>query len=160
LTLYTIGHGTRTLEELVSVLDDARIEVLADVRRYPASRRNPQFSRTSLEHTIRGYEWWGETLGGRRKNVAETRHAELRNAAFRAYADYMDTPEFRGAFDELLACAAERRLVVMCAETPWWRCHRRLLADGAVLAGVEVVHLGMGAPQPHPPDARLYTPGV
>lgn len=156
--LYTVGHGTRPLDELVAVLADAGVQLLVDVRRYPGSRRNPQFSRESLEGTIHAYEWWGDTLGGRRREVSESHHPDLRNAAFRAYADYMDTPEFRRAFDALLARARARTTAIMCAETPWWRCHRRLIADASVLAGVDVVHLGMGTPQPHPVDAMLYKP--
>jgi hypothetical protein len=98
------------------------------------------------------YEWWGETLGGRRHALPpdRSRHPAWREAAFRGYADYMDTDEFRRAFTELLDGGRTTPTAVMCAETVWWRCHRRLLADAAVLRGVDVVHLGIGAePRPH-----------
>jgi uncharacterized protein (DUF488 family) len=128
----------------------------ADVRRYPASRRHPQFFRealtTSLPASGVSYEWWGETLGGRRGAlpIAESRHPAWRVEAFRAYAEHMDTAEFRAAFDALLDEASETPTTVMCAETVWWRCHRRLIADAAVLRGIEVLHLGIGdEPQPH-----------
>jgi uncharacterized protein (DUF488 family) len=159
VTLYTIGHGTRPIEELVEILRSAGVERVVDVRRFPGSRRNPQFSRQSLEHSLPeagiGYDWQGESLGGRRREAERTRHPALRNAAFRAYADYMDTDDFRGALDRLLIETADQPTAVMCAETLWWRCHRRLIADAAVLQDADVCHLGAGAPQPHAP-----TPGM
>jgi len=130
--LFTVGHGTRTTEELVAVLTDGGIELLVDVRRFPGSRRHPHLARERLAAELATpYEWWGDELGGRRKPVAETRHPQWRNEAFRAYADGMDTPVFVAAFDRLLARAAEAPTAVMCAETLWWRCHRRLIAEGA-----------------------------
>jgi len=147
--LYTIGHGTRATDELVAVLRDAAVERLVDVRRFPGSRRNPHLSREALERNLPvAYEWWGEELGGRRRGAPESRHPAWRNDAFRAYADWMDTPVFHDALDRLLA--DERPTTVMCAETLWWRCHRRLIADAATLRGAEVVHLlDVGQPQAH-----------
>ena len=152
-TLYTVGHGTRALDDFVRLLHEHRINELVDVRRYPGSRRNPQFARATLEQELpaRGiaYSWRGDRLGGRRHGGSASRHSGLRNTAFRAYADHMDSAEFREALSELLDDARERRVGVMCAETVWWRCHRRLIADAATMRGVDVVHLGMGTPQPH-----------
>jgi uncharacterized protein (DUF488 family) len=96
------------------------------------------------------YEWWGETLGGRRKPEShQDRHVAWRNASFRAYAAYMDTSTFRGSLDSLERRSATSDLVIMCAETVWWRCHRRLIADALVVDGFEVVHLGVGEEKPH-----------
>jgi uncharacterized protein (DUF488 family) len=147
LRLYTIGHGTRTIDELAGatlVHGSARI---VDVRRYPASRRHPHLARASLEAALprRGvaYEWRGDDLGGRRKESGPgaSRHRALRVAAFRAFADHMDTPAFRAALERLARDAEQAPLAIMCAETLWWRCHRRLIADALVLRGVEVAHI-------------------
>jgi uncharacterized protein (DUF488 family) len=127
-----------------------------DVRRYPASRRHPYFARDALEQSLPAggvtYEWWGDSLGGRRRAqpLERSRHPAWRDESFRAYADYIDTDEFRRAFDALLDVAGATATAVMCAETVWWRCHRRLIADTAVLRGVDVMHLGIGdEPRPH-----------
>jgi len=150
--LWTIGHGARTTENLLATLLDAGIEVVVDVRRFPGSRRHPHLAREALSEALPaggvGYEWAGEALGGRRSVRADSPHVALRNDAFRGYADHMDTDPFRVALERLLA--DERRCAVMCAETLWWRCHRRLIADAAVLAGVTVVHLlDVGRADPH-----------
>ena len=145
MTLYTVGHGTRSTEDLVAVLASGAIAVVADVRRHPGSRRYPHLGRPALEVDLPAagiaYEWWGETLGGRRSRAEASRHPAWRNPAFAGYADHMDTDEFRAAFTDLLTTAKQRATAVMCSETVWWRCHRRLLADAAVLRGVEVTHL-------------------
>jgi uncharacterized protein (DUF488 family) len=140
---------------LVSLLGDAHMVVLADVRRFPASRRNPQFNRPALaaalaEHRI-DYHWFGDRLGGRRTpDPGPSRHPAWHDPAFRGYAEYMDETEFRTAFSELLVLARGVPTAIMCAETLWWRCHRRLLSDAAVLAGTQVTHLlGPGRSQPH-----------
>lgn len=154
MRLFTVGHGARTTEQLAAVLADGGIELLVDVRRFPGSRRHPHLSRERLAAELpTPYEWWGDELGGRRKPIPETRHPEWRNEAFQAYADWMDTPAFAAALDCLLAVAAERRTAVMCSETLWWRCHRRLIAEAAARRGVEVVHLlDVGKAQPHPAE--------
>ena len=157
-TLYTVGHGARSTEELVAVLTSGGVGRLVDVRRYPGSRRHPHFGRDQLAISLteRGiaYEWRGDGLGGRRPPADPTRHPEWNDAGFRGFADYMDTAPFRVALDDLLSAAAaptEAPLAIMCAETLWWRCHRRLIADAAVGAGAEVVHLlGVGKRAPHP----------
>lgn len=142
----TIGHGARAIQEFLGLLRAARVAVLADVRRFPGSRKHPQFGREALAGALAdvgmAYEWHGETLGGRRSARRGSRHTALRVAAFAGYADHMDTPEFRQAVTALAARAdAGERLAVMCAETLWWRCHRSFIADALELAGVEVTHL-------------------
>jgi uncharacterized protein (DUF488 family) len=156
MPLYTVGHGTRPQEELVAALHDAAIGRLVDVRRFPGSRRNPHFGREALETALPdfgiAYQWWGETLGGRRRApTGLSRHPAWREPSFGSYADYMDTPTFRDALRSLLdSLPTAPATAVMCAETLWWRCHRRLIADAAELAGVEVVHLiGTGHRQRH-----------
>lgn len=145
-TVHTVGHGARTLEELVSVLRSAEIELLVDVRMFPRSRRHPYFSRDALEDSLPerevDYEWRGEALGGRRKGAVHSRHPAWRNASFRAYADHMDSQEFRSALEGLKRRSREgTRLALMCAETLWWRCHRRLIADALTVDGLAVEHL-------------------
>lgn len=160
-TIYTIGHGTRTVDELAGMLLDAGVGRLVDIRRFPGSRRNPQFGRDALRDSLaqRGIAYdWREELGGRRSASKQpSRHPAWRNASFRAYADYMDTPEFRAALERLRADArAGPPLAVMCSETVWWRCHRRLVADALVLEGDDVVHLlAPGDARPHEPHPAL-----
>jgi uncharacterized protein (DUF488 family) len=161
--VFTIGHGTRTTDELVAVLASAGVGRVFDVRRFPGSRRNPHFSREALESSMpqRGirYEWWGEDLGGRRKSpsLQASRHVAWKNAAFQGYADYMDTERFREALAQLEdAAQAEPPLAIMCAETLWWHCHRRLIADALHLRGAEVIHLiATGESQRHKPHPDM-----
>jgi uncharacterized protein (DUF488 family) len=154
-TIFTVGHGARSLEEFLAVLRAASLGLLVDVRMHPGSRRHPHFSREALSHSLGeigiDYDWRGEALGGRRKGAAHSRHFAWRNDSFRAYADHMDTPEFRSALDQLQREAdSGTKLAVMCAETLWWKCHRRLIADALTVAGTEVVHLlGENDNQPH-----------
>jgi uncharacterized protein (DUF488 family) len=154
-TIFTIGHGARSEAEFHEVLSGAKIGMLADVRRHPGSRRHPHFARDALAEKLPrigiAYEWWGEALGGRRKmdDNAANRHVSWRNHSFRAYAGYMETPVFRVALEALAEQARGTRVVVMCAETLWWRCHRRLIADALVAGGHQVIHLGLGKEQPH-----------
>lgn len=131
------------------MLRNAGVELLVDVRRYPSSRRHPQFNREALADALAiRYEWWGETLGGRRSRSASSRHTALRNPAFAGYADHMDTAEFRSAVDALLALRTTP--AIMCAETVWWHCHRMLIADALTMRGAAVVHLlDVGRRQPH-----------
>lgn len=162
--VYTVGHGTRTTEELADLLREAGVNRLVDVRRFPGSRRHPHFAREALADSLPAlgieYDWRGEELGGRRsrKKDGSSRHPAWRNDAFGGYADYMDTPEFRAALERLEAEASGGvRLAVMCAETLWWRCHRRLIADALVLRGSRVVHLiqpGNSADHPGNESAR------
>ena len=152
--IFTVGHGARGLDEFVPILRENEIEVLVDVRRYPGSRRHPHFSQKPLERSLRiqgiTYEWWGEALGGRRNaEPSQNAHVAWRNASFRAYAAHMETATFRDSLASLTARAETAVLAIMCAETLWWKCHRRLIADALVVDGFEVVHLGAGRETPH-----------
>ena len=157
--IYTIGHSTRALEELVALLREHGVKRLADIRRYPGSRRYPHFSREALEISLpeRGIEYVHiPELGGRRRPNADSPNTALQNEQFRAYADHMATEEFRRAVDGLVAF--EGRTAVMCAEAVPWRCHRNLLSDELLRRGCEVVHiLGRGQAKRHEmtPWARL-----
>jgi uncharacterized protein (DUF488 family) len=143
-TVYTIGHSTRSSDELLDLLQAAGIELLVDVRRMPGSRRLPQFDSETLRAALaeRGIDYcWIPALGGRRRPSSASRNTGWRHAAFRAYADHMDTEEFAEGLFELLMLAHGLRTAVMCAEVLWWRCHRRLIADVLVVLGLNVVHI-------------------
>jgi len=166
VVVHTIGHGTKASEELIEMLQSAGVRRLVDVRRFPGSRRHPHFSRAALEQSLRtaglDYEWRGEEMGGRRKGAENSRHPAWRNRSFRAYADHMDTAEFRAALVALEEAAESESLAVMCAETLWWHCHRRLIADALLLRGTRVVHLmSPGSAQGHAlnPAARAFDDG-
>jgi uncharacterized protein (DUF488 family) len=144
-TFHTVGHGTLPVEAFASLLDGAHGGRVVAVRSVPGSRHNPQFGREEMERWAPiaglGYVWMRD-LGGRRRPVAGSKHVALRHDALRAYADYMETPAFLAGVDELLALADGELTAVMCSESVWWRCHRRLLADQLVLArGIKVLHL-------------------
>ena len=150
----TVGHGTRPLDELVETLRAAHVETLVDVRRFPGSRRNPQFGRSPLGAalTSAGIAYRHEPeLGGRRSGEpGEEQFACIRVAAFRSYAARIGTEPWQAALAEALA---ERSPCFMCAETPWWRCHRRLIAELLVARGHRVVHLVRpGESLPHRPS--------
>jgi uncharacterized protein (DUF488 family) len=144
LTVWTIGHSTRTADEFRSTLAAYGIEALVDVRRFPGSRRLPQFGADALEHDLDdvgiAYRWI-QSLGGRRRSSADSINTAWRNDAFRAYADHIETEEFAAGLTELLMIAQGLKTAVMCAEVLWWRCHRRLISDVLVSLGVEVVHI-------------------
>lgn len=143
-TLYTIGHSTRTIDELLALLKAHRIELLVDVRTAPGSRRNPQFGQDSLRESLRagGIEYLHmKSLGGLRRPRPDSPNAAWRNASFRGYADYMQTIQFEQAIDELMAAASAARSVIMCAEAVPWRCHRSLIGDALVVRGVEVIDI-------------------
>src|SRR5437868_4029996 len=142
MRLFTIGHSTRSLDEHLQLLRRHGIERLVDIRRYPGSRRYPHFSRDALALSLpaAGIEYIHmPELGGRRKPLPDSPNLGLRNEQFRAYADYMATPEFHAAIDALLA--SEKVTVYMCAEAVPWRCHRNLVSDELVRRGVEVLHI-------------------
>lgn len=144
MALFTIGHSTRGIDEFIALLEAHGIDELVDVRRFPGSRRHPQFGSAALEASLAaagiGYRHI-EVLGGRRDALPDSPHGAWRNASFRGYADHMDTPEFQAALDEVLASAESRNVVVMCAEAVPWRCHRNLIADAATARGVDVLHI-------------------
>lgn len=153
-TLYTIGHSTRTLEELTDVLRHHSIGTLVDIRAFPASRRLPHFNREALETSLpaAGIQYvWKKALGGYRKKTREdSPNAGLRNQSFRNYADYMLTDEFGQAAGELVRLAEGGRTAFMCAERMWFQCHRMLVSDWLVAHGHEVLHIdGEGAPKAH-----------
>jgi uncharacterized protein (DUF488 family) len=166
-TIWTIGHSTRPLQEFFDLLQGAQIESLADVRRYPASRRYPQFNAGALAEALPNagirYNGYSE-LGGRRTPRPGSSNTRWRNASFRGYADYMETEAFQDAFCRLTADAGEARTAIMCAEAPWWRCHRALIADALKARGIEVLHImaqGKVVPHPYTPaasvvDGKLY----
>ncbi|HLA13672.1 MAG TPA: DUF488 domain-containing protein [Gemmatimonadaceae bacterium] len=142
--LFTIGHSTRSFGELVGLLQREGVRHLIDVRAFPASRRYPHFSKESLESSLPAvpmrYTHFPE-LGGRRKGRADSRNMKWRNAGFRAYADYMETPEFQAALNRLVEQAGAEPSAIMCAEAVPWRCHRTLISDAAEASGVQVFHI-------------------
>jgi len=155
-TLWTIGHSTRSWEVFVAMLGEVQIETLADVRRFAGSRRHPQFSGETMAQALMsaGVEYVPlPQLGGRRAPVPDSPNTAWRNSAFRGYADYMATPEYRHARERLAALAGARRTAVMCAEAMWWQCHRSLIADDFKAAGWRVIHLLA----PHRSEEHPYT---
>jgi uncharacterized protein (DUF488 family) len=152
--LWTVGHSTRSIRTLIDLLRQAGIELLADVRRHPWSRRHPQFTRDALAGSLRAedieYHWFPE-LGGMRKPREDSRNTGWRNDSFRGYADYMETQAFRVAGARLLELARSKRTACMCAEQDWQQCHRGLLADYFTVQGYEVRHiLSPDRIEPHP----------
>jgi uncharacterized protein (DUF488 family) len=161
-TLYTIGHGNRSLEEFTTLLHAFGVTCLADVRAFAGSRRHPHFGRGELERSLPNegihYVWEGASLGGRRRPRADSPHVALRNASFRAYADHMETAVFGYGIDRLLERAAEEPVAIMCAERLPWQCHRYMIADFVVARGIEVLHLiDASKPKSHSirPEARV-----
>jgi uncharacterized protein (DUF488 family) len=179
MPLYSVGHSTRTLDELLALLQENGVEVLADVRTVPGSRRLPQFGRSSLQSAlpVRGLAYVHlPELGGYRKPRPDSRNTAWRNQSFRGYADYMETPEFRAGLERLIGLQArgvvtapvpgegtpeggvppledprgERSVAMLCAEAVPWRCHRNLVSDALLARGVVVRHiLGPGDVRPH-----------
>jgi len=168
MRVFTIGHGARRAEELLDGLRAARVETLVDVRRFPASRRHPQFNRDAIAATLEaaGIAYrHAEELGGRRTGEpGEERYACIQTPAFRSYAARMRSARWQEALDTALA---DERPCFMCAETPWWRCHRRLIAELLHARGHEVLHLvGPHEVRPHRPwdvaetrEGRLFLCG-
>jgi uncharacterized protein (DUF488 family) len=161
-TLYTIGHSTRSLDDLIAALRAHQIKTLVDIRAFPMSRRLPQFNRDSLAVTLpaAGINYvWMRALGGYRKKILdESPHIALRNDSFRNYADYMLTSEFEGAVKELIALAEKNPTAYMCAERVYFHCHRMLVSDWLTAHGHEVLHIdGAGPVKPHKltSEARL-----
>jgi len=151
--IWTIGHGTRPIEEFVVVLEDAKVVTLVDVRTSPGSRRHPQFGQAALRASLseRGIAYMHlKALGGRREPRPDSPHTALRVDAFRGYADHMSSPDFQREVGQLMAVAGATSTVYMCAETLWWRCHRRMLSDLLTVAGWDVTHLmDVGKSEPH-----------
>ena len=143
-TIWTIGHSTRPIEDFLGLLAGSRIEVIADVRSFPGSRKYPQYGKEALAATLAahaiGYHWL-PTLGGRRRVSPDSPNTAWRNASFRGYADYMSTAEFEKGLATLLELSSKARTAIMCAEAVWWRCHRSMIADALCVRGIEVVHI-------------------
>jgi len=172
--IHTIGHSTRSADELIALLREAGVDLLIDVRTVPRSRYNPQFNADTFPRTLAAagidYRHF-PPLGGLRhrpKGAPPSPNGMWENEAFQAYADYALTPEFRAALDELCSLADEHSTAVMCAEAVWWRCHRRIIADYLLARGVAVRHiLGEGKIEPASltpgaqlqPDAGILYPG-
>lgn len=144
MTVWTVGHSTRTLAQFLAVLEGHRIEAVADVRRFPASRRLPHFRAEPLAEALErsgiAYRWIAG-LGGRRRIDPASPNLAWRHPAFRAYADHLQSDAFAQGFFELLFMARGLRTAVMCSEALWWRCHRRLVADVLASLGMEVIHI-------------------
>lgn len=158
--LLTYGHGTETAERTAEILRAAGVSSLVDIRTAPGSRRNPQFARAAIEEWLpaAGIAYrWDKRLGGFRRPSPDNPDVVWREDMFRGYAEHMRSPDFLTAIDAVLAEAETPRVVVMCSESLWWRCHRRLVADFAAVArGVDVRHLMHdGRLEAHRP-----TPGV
>lgn len=169
--IYTIGHSTRTAEAFVELLRAHGITRLADIRLIPKSARHPHFAKPALDafladHGITYRHF--EDLGGMRRPRKDSVNTAWRVPTFQGYADYMATGQFRQAVDDLLTFATGARTTVMCAESVWWQCHRRLLADSLMVRGIPVLHiLSTAAPKPHElsefarPDGDVVTyPGL
>lgn len=135
--IYTVGHSTRTYEEMAELLNG--VDLLVDIRSYPGSRHCPQWNREVLEGT-EGYLWL-PALGGRRRALKDSINGAWRNASFRGFADYMQTQAFDDGLRQLVELSKQQTLAIMCAEAVWWRCHRSMVADALVAGGNEVVHI-------------------
>ena len=158
ITIWTVGHSTRTGSEFRDILTAHGIEVVADVRRFPGSRRLPHFGATALEADLATAGILYDalpSLGGRRKPIPDSPNDAWRHIAFRGYADHLASDEFAEGLQELLTFAHGLRTAIMCAELLWWRCHRRVIADVLVSLDIPVLHIrDVDAAEPH----RLAAP--
>ena len=154
LTVWTIGHSTLDLDEFIGVLNENEIQVVADVRSFPGSRKFPHFNAGELAKSLpeRGIEYVPfKILGGRRKVRPDSPHTVWRHEAFRGYADYMNTETFRKGIEDLLALAENKRTAIMCSESVWWRCHRSMIADYLKSIGIVIEHIiALGKTEEHP----------
>lgn len=160
-TVWTIGHSTHSAEAFLAMLQAHDIQAVADVRRFPGSRRHPHFGREALQQQLAevaiDYHWFPD-LGGRRSPRPDSPNTAWRNAAFRGYADYMETPAFRNDVQRLVNVAGARRTAILCAEALWWRCHRALISDYLKAQGLEVLHIAGATAAAHPftAPARIH----
>ena len=143
--IHTIGHSTRSVDQLIALLREASVDLLVDVRSFPRSRRNPQFNIDTLPAALEphgiAYRHIA-ALGGRRNAASDTSpNSAWREPAFRNYADYALTPAFRAGLDDLLTAAQQHHPAIMCAEAMWWQCHRRIVTDYLLARGIEVRHI-------------------
>jgi uncharacterized protein (DUF488 family) len=153
-TIYTIGHSTHPLDEFIAMLQSFKIELVADIRSFPGSRRYPHFNKEALEISLPksniNYIHLKD-LGGRRKVNPDSTNTAWHHPAFRGYADYMETDTFKNAIKELEVIAHKSRTAYMCSEAVWWRCHRSMVSDYLKLNGWTVIHImGIDKSQEHP----------
>jgi uncharacterized protein (DUF488 family) len=152
--IWTIGHSTRTIDEFIKMLQSFQIRVLVDVRNYPGSRRYPHFNKEALEISLAKNDIQYvhiKDLGGRRKPKPDSINTMWRNEAFRGYADYMETDDFKKAVEQLQMLGNKYRIAFMCSEAVWWRCHRSLISDYLKSNGWTVMHImEVGKTQEHP----------
>lgn len=142
--IWTIGHSTHPFDEFVDMLKSFQIQAIADVRSYPGSRKFPQYNKESLRVSLpeNGIEYVHiKNLGGRRKENPKSKHTVWRNTAFRGYADYMDTEDFKDGIKELIEIAEQKKVAYMCSEAVWWRCHRSMISDYLKAKGRTVMHI-------------------
>ena len=167
--IFTIGHSSHPMDRFVVLLQQHGIEALADIRRFPGSRKHPHFSQENLVATLPGHGiqyHWLEALGGRRQRKEAdppSPNPGLRDQSFRNYADYMLTEEFRQGLETLFEFARNRRTAMMCAEGLFWKCHRRLVSDYLLANGASVLHIfpnGEAKPHTLTPGARVESGGV
>jgi uncharacterized protein (DUF488 family) len=153
MVVFTIGHSTRSLEDLIALLHENAVQTLVDVRTVPRSRRNPQFNRDALPESLRtaGIDYVHFSgLGGFRPVRPDSPNTGWVNPSFRGYADYMQTAEFERNLDDLIDLATHTPVAIMCAEAVYWRCHRGLIADALTVRSIQVEHiLGPGRREPH-----------
>ena len=153
-TVWTIGHSTRTLDEFVEMLHSFKIELVADIRSYPVSRKFPQFNKEALEISLpeNNIQYIHlRDLGGRRKVNPDSKNTAWRHIAFRGYADYMETAAFKEGIKELEKIAMKQRTAYMCSEAVWWRCHRSMVSDYLKVHGWKVMHImTIGKEEEHP----------
>jgi len=144
ISIWTIGHSTRTANEFDEILLSHKIFALVDVRSFPGSRRYPHFNREELANSLAqiGIEYsHNPRLGGRRRPTPHSKNTAWKNASFRAYADHMETEEFEKGIEGLLQLSTTKRTAIMCAEALWWRCHRSLISDYLKAHGIDVIHI-------------------
>lgn len=152
--IWTIGHSTRSFEEFLTMLQSFNIELIADIRSFPGSRKFPQFNKEALkislpQNNIKYVHI--KNLGGRRKTNPDSKNTAWRHVAFRSYADYMETDSFTNGINELEKLAIKQRVAYMCSEAVWWRCHRSMVSDYLKLRGWTVQHImGIGKETEHP----------
>jgi uncharacterized protein (DUF488 family) len=154
LSIWTVGHSTLSIESFLSSLSYFHVQLLADVRSFPGSRRYPHFNKENLSTALADaairYEHLRE-LGGRRRPRPDSINMAWRNESFRGYADYMETEAFREGVQRLIDLAAKQRVAIMCSEAVWWRCHRSMISDYLKVKGIDVMHImGEGKAEPHP----------
>jgi len=153
-TIWTIGHSTRPMEEFIAMLHSFNIELVADIRSFPGSRKFPQYNKETLQVSLpqSNIQYVHlKSLGGRRKVKPDSKNTVWRNAAFRGYADYMETNFFKDGIAVLEKLALKQRTAYMCSEAVWWRCHRSMVSDYLKVRGWKVMHImGIAKDEEHP----------